>query len=73
MTETEHRTSPVAFAIQSLVHFGLVGGSFATIAEAQDALDGMAAVCPTLPVAANIVGLTADGERVAARLSLTNQ
>ena len=59
-------TTPIAWAIESLVHFGLVG-SFDSLADAQAALDGMIAVAPTVPVAAAIIGLTADGERVSAR------
>jgi len=65
MTTTQN--TPVAWAILSLVHFGIVGGSFPTLADAEQALAGMEAVCPTVPLAANIIGLTADGRQVGAR------
>jgi len=59
--------APIAWAIESSVHFGLIGGSFDSLADAELAVAGMASVAPTVPVAASIVGLTADGTRVAAR------
>jgi len=58
---------PVAWAIESLVHFGLIGGAFDTVDEAEAVLERMAAVNPTVPLAATVVGLTAHGDRVAAR------
>ena len=59
--------APIAWAIESTIHFGIIGGSFDTLAAAELAVAGMASVSPTIPVAATIVGLTADGSRVAAR------